>query len=185
MAGLLFISFVILMPLLFITMLVGLAVGTTEKDIENATFKGIELQVEFILTAKIFEPLTRCLWNLPKNLMVYEGTESTDSVTRWTYLGLNKLRGVDRGELAQTLKEDDQPYKVVKENVTSVLGIENSLLDYTDRGLQNLQSEMKNMRDTLEELQKREKVLSALRSDIRNIKENIHSISIFVDKHRY
>ena len=44
--------------------------------------------------------------------MVYEGTESTDSVTRWTYLGLNKLRGVDCGELAQTLKEDDQPYKV-------------------------------------------------------------------------
>ena len=70
------------------------------------------LQVDFILTAKIFEPLTKCLWNLPENLMVYEGTESTDSVTRWTYLGLNKLRGVDCGELAQTLKEDDQPYKV-------------------------------------------------------------------------
>ena len=44
--------------------------------------------------------------------MVYEGTESTDSVTRWMFLRLNKLRGVDCGELAQTLKEDDQSYKV-------------------------------------------------------------------------
>ena len=57
----------------------------------------------------------------------------------------------------------------------SVLGIKNSLLDYTDRGLQNLQSEMKSMRDTLEELQKREKVLSALRSDIRTIKAKLEN----------
>ena len=45
--------------------------------------------------------------------------------------------------------------QVIKENVKSVLGIENSLLDFTDKHLQTLQSEMKNMRDTLEELKLR------------------------------
>ena len=64
----------------------------------------------------------------------------------------------------------------MKENVTSVIGIEDSLLDYTDRGLQNIQSEIKGMRDTLEELQKRDKILSTLRSDIRTIKASNKSL---------
>ena len=66
--------------------------------------------------------------------------------------------------------------QVVKENVTSVIGIKDSLLDYTDRGLQNIQSEIKGMRHTLEELQKRDKILSTLRSDIRTIKASNKSL---------
>ena len=71
----------------------------------------ILVQVEYILTAKIFEPLMK-LWNLPKNLKVYVGSESPDSATHYTFLGLNKLRGVNCGELAQILKEDDWTCKV-------------------------------------------------------------------------
>ena len=61
-------------------------------------------------------------------------------------------------------------------NVTSVIGIEDSLLDYTDRGLQNIRSEIKGMRDTLEELQKRDKILSTLHSDIKTIKASNQSL---------
>ena len=64
--------------------------------------------------------------------------------------------------------------QVVKENVKSVLGLENSLLDYTDRSLQNLLSEMKNIRETLDQLQKREKILH---SDIRSIKAKLEGSS--------
>ena len=52
------------------------------------------------------------LWNLPKNLKVYVGSESPDSATHYTFLGLNKLRAVNCGELAQTMKEDDRTCKV-------------------------------------------------------------------------
>ena len=71
----------------------------------------ILVQVEYILTAKIFEPLMKLL-SLPKNLKVYVGSESPDSATDYMFLGVNKLRGVNCGELAQAMKKDDRTCKV-------------------------------------------------------------------------
>ena len=72
------------------------------------------LQVEYILTGKLFEPLTKCLWGLPKHSMMYVATESKDTFTRLSYMGLNKLRGVDSVVLAKSQEDMDQTYRVMK-----------------------------------------------------------------------
>ena len=47
------------------------------------------------------------------------------------------------------------PLQAAKENVTKVLGIQHSLLDYIDKSHQSLQADIADIREILEELRKR------------------------------
>ncbi|CAI8028560.1 Transient receptor potential cation channel subfamily A member 1 homolog [Geodia barretti] len=106
-AYLLFFTFVVIMPVLFSNLLVGLAVGDTAEEKEKATFTRTRLQVEFILELEAMSVFLRGQMRPPDNR---RRNWKKMSRIRKMYLSMMGLSYRTQVELVKELREKDEDF---------------------------------------------------------------------------
>jgi prefoldin subunit 5 len=181
MAYILFILFVILMPILFNNLLVGLAVEVTEEDAERATFTNIQLQVDFIVQMEDSSHLRH--WG---NLTEFKHSE--DEKKNWFLAKLDKMRGLDyksQEKLWEELYEETldsegkhkEAVQVLKEKVTQMAEKMESLeekIPALERSHKQLQEALQ---DTLENsMEENKEAVQVLKEKVTQMAEKMESL---------
>jgi transient receptor potential cation channel subfamily A protein 1 len=167
MAIILFVTFVVLMPVLFSNLLVGLAVGTAEEDTKKAELTNIRLQVEYIVQLENLR-VVRHLAHLPQ--LNY----SKEAKRNWFQAWKDKMTGVDYDtqaelvvELHVSLQDSDggskETVEEIKEKVTEMAALMESL----QMSISVLQKSNRHLHETVKEVKE---------TGIQNLQEQMNKI---------
>lgn len=106
-AYLLFFTFIVIMPVLFSNLLVGLAVGDTAEEKDKATFTRTRLQVEFILELEAMHSIIRSQMRPPGNKRRFQKSVAWLRNVYLKVMGLNYSAQI---ELVKELREKEEDF---------------------------------------------------------------------------